>query len=118
MSAEGLVILGGGLAGLSASLHSGAPCFEAASRAGGIATSDTTDGFTFDRGIHILQTQSQEVLDLLGKIGVRMETHEREAHIYSHGRYTPYPFQVNTAGLPIGLRARCVWNFLRRSASP
>ena len=56
MDARGVIVLGGGLAGLSASFFSGAPVYEAAQEAGGAAGSDTVDGFTFDRGIHILQT--------------------------------------------------------------
>ncbi len=118
MTTDGLVVLGGGLAGLSASLHSGAPCYEASARPGGAGASDTTEGFTFDRGIHILQTQSTEVLELLASLGIEMLEHERRAFIYSHGTYTAYPFQVNTAGLPLGVRARCVWDFLRRDVHP
>ena len=34
--------------------------------------------------------------------------------IYSHRTYTPYPFQVNTAGLPVGLRIHCLWQYFRR----
>jgi len=114
MSANGVAILGGGLAGLSASLHCGAPVYEADDRAGGVALSDTIEGFTFDRGIHVLQTQNQAILDLLQELGVEFRLIPRNAFIYSHGTYTPYPFQINTAGLPLGLRAQCVWHFLRR----
>lgn len=118
-SPDGLLILGGGLSGLSASMKCGAPVYEAAHEVGGIAASDTTpDGFTFDRGIHILQTESAEVLALLQELGVEMSIHERNAHIYSHGCYTAYPFQVNTAPLPLRLRAHCVWSFLRRHRYP
>ena len=117
-SPDGLAVLGGGLSGLAASYRTGAPIYEAAETTGGVAASDTTGGFTFDRGIHILQTQSAQVLELLDELGVTVQTHERNAHIYSHGCYTAYPFQVNTAGLPLGLRARCVWNFFRRDAYP
>jgi protoporphyrinogen oxidase len=69
----------------------------------------------FDRGIHILQTTNTAVLDLLGELGIEFEIHRRHAFIYSHKTYTPYPFQINTAGLPLGLRARCVLGYLRRS---
>lgn len=117
-SPEGLVVLGAGLAGLAASLETQAPCYEAADCPGGVASSDRSEGFTFDRGIHILQTQSEPVLRLLSDLGVELVRHERNAHIYSHETYTAYPFQINTAGLPIGLRARCVWNFMRRGQHP
>jgi protoporphyrinogen oxidase len=115
MSADNTIILGGGLAGLATSVYTGAPVYEASDQAGGVAASDTAQGFTFDYGIHVLHTRNQVVLDMLRELGVMMQQHSRRAYIYSHTIYTAYPFQVNTAGLPIGLRARCIWNFLNRS---
>lgn len=110
-----IVVLGGGLAGLSAAMEARAPLYEASDSVGGVARSDIIDGFVFDRGIHVLQTKNRQILDLLAELGIELGVRERNAHIYSHGCYTPYPFQVNTAGLPLLLRARCVWDFLRRS---
>ena len=112
--AEPIAILGGGLAGLAASMVTRAPVYEADGRFGGIANSDAKDGFIFDRGIHILQTRNPRILQLLSDLGVELRQHDRRAFIHSHGTFTPYPFQVNTAGMPIGLRARCVWSYLRR----
>src|SRR5688500_11151362 len=116
MHDPGVVVLGGGLAGIAAGYSSGAPVYEAESRVGGVAASDRADGFTFDRGIHVLQTQNQKVLSLFDEIGVEMKTLSRRASIYYQGRYTEYPFQVNTVGLPLGMRMRCVAGFLRRGA--
>lgn len=110
-----LVILGGGLAGLAASVFSGAPVYEAEDAAGGVASSDRTGGFTFDRGIHILQSTNPAALEVLNDLGVSFKRHQRKAFIYSHRTFTPYPFQINTSGLPVGLRARCLWGFVRRS---
>ena len=115
---DDVVILGGGLAGLTASMYTGAPVYEAEHAGGGVAVSDSIDGFVFDRGIHVLQTKNQMVLDLLAELGVNFTSHSRNAHIYSHKRYAAYPFQVNTVGLPIGLRARCIWDFLQRRRHP
>jgi protoporphyrinogen oxidase len=115
---HGLVVLGGGLAGLAAALYSGAPLYEADERTGGVASSDTIEGFTFDRGIHILQTRNAKVLALLDELGVELKSHSRNAYIHSHGTYTAYPFQVNTAGLPIDLRVRCVSGFFGRGRHP
>jgi UDP-galactopyranose mutase len=109
-----IAVLGGGLAGLCAGMQAGAPVFEAADHPGGVAASDSVDGFTFDRGIHVLQSKNQKIYDLIAKVGVRLESRERDAHIYSHGCYTAYPFQVNTVGLPLLTRIRCVRDFLRR----
>ena len=114
---EPIVILGAGISGLAASLASGAPVYEAEHHVGGVAASDSRDGFTFDRGIHILQTSHPKVQKLLDESGVRLQERSRQAYIYSHGSYTAYPFQVNTAGLPLALRIRCVWTFLTRRSN-
>lgn len=113
-----IVILGGGLSALTAAYYSGAPVYEAAEVAGGVAASDTKDGFVFDRGIHILQTRNEIVLNLLKECGVTFREFSRNAFIYSQGRYTPYPFQVNTSGLPFATRMKCVWSFVRRERYP
>ncbi|MBP6903016.1 MAG: FAD-dependent oxidoreductase [Burkholderiaceae bacterium] len=118
MREEPIVILGGGIAGLAASMACGAPVFEAGSQPGGVAASDAADGFVFDRGIHILQSRHKRALELFDHLGVQFSAHKRRAFIHSHGKYTPYPFQVNTAGLPLALRARCVWGFVRRHHEP
>ncbi|CAN5169091.1 N/A [soil metagenome] len=111
---EPVVVLGGGLAGLSAALTSGAPVYEAEARFGGVGSSDRAEGFTFDRGIHVLQSKNPRILKLLDELGVQMLGHSRQGYIHSHGVFTAYPFQVNTAGMPLSLRARCVWGFLNR----
>jgi protoporphyrinogen oxidase len=113
-----IVILGGGLAGLTASLFTGAPVFEADARPGGVASSDTVDGFTFDRGIHVLQTNNQEILKLLDDLGVEFGIRDRSAHIYAFRKYCAYPFQINSTNLPLARRISCVWKYLRREANP
>jgi protoporphyrinogen oxidase len=109
-----MLILGGGVAGLAASLASGAPVYEASDSIGGMARSRQVDGFTFDYGIHVLQTQHPTINELFRSLGVGLCTRRRRAMIYSHRVYTAYPFQVNTAGLPFGLRAHCLWQYLWR----
>ncbi len=113
-----IVILGGGLAGLAASLFTGAPVYEAEDHSGGAAASDSIDGFTFDRGIHVLQTNNQEVLKLLDELGVEFDILDRSAHIYAFGKYTAYPFQINSTNLPLVRRIKCVWDFLQREKNP
>jgi protoporphyrinogen oxidase len=114
MQIEPIAVLGGGLAGLCASMVARAAVFEADERFGGVANSDSRDGFVFDRGIHVLQTRNPRILQLLAELGVELNHHERHGYIHSHGTFTPYPFQVNTAGMPLRLRARCVWSYLTR----
>jgi UDP-galactopyranose mutase len=113
-----VIILGGGVTALAASYYTGAPVYEASDAPGGAAGSDSSNGFTFDRGIHILQTRNEIVLRLLQECGVEMREFSRNAFIYAQGKYTPYPFQVNTAGLPMATRLKCVWSFLQRKRYP
>jgi len=110
--------LGGGLAGLTASLFSGAPVFEAEDHSGGVAASDKVNGFTFDRGIHVLQTKNAEVLNLFEEIGIKFAIRERSAYIYAFGKYTAYPFQINSTNLPIFHRIKCVLDYLQREKNP
>ncbi len=109
-----IVVLGGGLAGLTAGMFTDAPVYEAADHFGGAAASDKVNGFTFDRGIHVLQTRNQKVLDLLDELGVEFNIHDRSAHIYAFNRYTAFPFPINSTILPIRRRLGCVWDFLNR----
>lgn len=109
-----IVVLGGGLAGLAAGAVSGAPVFEADGTIGGTAASDCCDGFAFDRGIHVLQTANQRLLEVVEDAGLTLGVRSRQAYIHSRHAYTAYPFQINTAGLPLKLRWRCVRDFLLR----
>src|SRR5690349_12885392 len=120
ISAESdIVILGGGVAGLMAALSApDAHVYEAEHDWGGAAASDTSDGFTFDRGIHVLQTTNQHIVQLLEGLGVKFGILDRSAHIYAFGKYTAYPFQINSTNLRIDRRLRCVISFLRRSSNP
>jgi len=108
------VILGGGIAGLAAAIASDAPLYEAAPEVGGVAASKKVDGFFFDYGIHVLQTNHQRVHGIFNDAGVKLGTRQRNAHIFSNRTFTAYPFQINTAGLPLALRLKCLWNYFRR----
>lgn len=111
---DNVIVLGGGIAGLAAARALGAPIYEASTSPGGHCRSKHVDGFTFDYGIHVLQTNDAVVHRLFNDVGVNLLTLQRIANIYSHGKYTAYPFQVNTAGLPMALRAKCLWGYLQR----
>ena len=106
------MILGGGLAGLSAAYHSDGLVYEGETRVGGHAKSARRDGFVFDEGIHVLHTRNQYVLDLLDRTGANLRTHQREAWIQSFGALTRYPFQANTFGLPIPIVKDCLLGFI------
>jgi UDP-galactopyranose mutase len=106
------IILGGGLAGLSACYHGKGIIYEQNETVGGHAKSHTYDGFTFDEGIHVLHTKNEYVLDLLKKTGANLDVRKREAWIVSHGVLTRYPFQANTYGLPTNIVKDCLLGFI------
>jgi len=105
------IILGGGLAGLSAAYHSGFPLFESQNKVGGTAATLVDNDFVFDLGIHVLQSKHPYFLHLLKELGVGLKTHTRNGWIYNHQTFFPYPFQVNTSHLPIFLRLKCLLGF-------
>ncbi len=123
-----VLILGGGLAGLSTAYHlqkAGRSDFlvvEKKGRVGGLAGSERRGGFTFDYTGHLLHLHTpygkRLVTNLLrGNLVVR----DRSSWIFSHDRYTRYPFQANTYGLPEKVVRECVAGFLanlRGGASP
>ncbi len=112
------LVLGGGVAGLSAAYFSGAPLYEAAETPGGVARSKNVSGYIFDYGIHLLQVEQPSVLDLFSNWGVQFCLRRRHALIYSHRTLTPYPFQINTAGLPLSLRWHCLRHYFSRNQHP
>jgi protoporphyrinogen oxidase len=119
-----VLILGGGLAGLSAARHLGELgverlVVEAKDRPGGTAGSVETDGFTFDYTGHLLHLHDPYGKKLiLSLLGGNVAAHDRKAFIYSKGVYTKYPFQANTRGLPAAVVTDCVAGFLETVHRP
>ena len=116
-----LVILGAGLAGLSAAYQArklGKPylAFERAARPGGLVRSEKVNGFTFDYTGHLLHLRQDRtralVLDELGLKNVFAPV-ERDSWVYSHGRFTHAPFQANLHGLPPHVIRECLEGMLR-----
>lgn len=111
-----MIILGGGLAGLSAAYHTGGTVYEKEKEVGGTCRSPKVKGYTFDLDIHVLHTKNAYVLDLLiEKLKTPLRIQNRNAWIYSYDTFTKYPFQVNTYGLPDKVRQECVDGFRKAS---
>ncbi|MDP3244346.1 MAG: FAD-dependent oxidoreductase [bacterium] len=106
------IILGAGLAGLSAAYYSGGIVYEKDKQVGGRAKSRNKNGFVFDEGIHVLHTKNEEVLSLIKQVGANLQPRQREAWIYSYGAMTRYPFQANTFGLPVNIVKDCLIGFI------
>ncbi len=112
-----IVILGGGLTGLSTAYHLRGNDFlvlEKEDRLGGLCKTEHIDGFSFDYTGHWLHFSRQDtrmlVQKLLGATGIRM--HQRSAWICLRGHYCRYPFQANTFGLPATIVKECLLGFI------
>jgi protoporphyrinogen oxidase len=111
------VILGAGLAGLTAALtlqESGETdwvLLEKEERPGGHARSVEVDGFVFDYGPHILFTGDARIETLIRDLlADNLRSQERQAFIYhaAHGIYTRFPFQAHLFGLPLNVVKDCL----------
>ncbi len=111
-----IVIIGGGLAGLSAGHHlleHDPVVFEKEDAVGGLCRSFTQDGFTFDCTGHLIHLKNPYTRDLVARIlPEAFNAHERLAAIYSKATTTPYPFQANTYGLPPEVVKECIVGFV------
>ena len=111
-----VVIIGGGLAGLSAGHH--LPeyepvVFEKEPVIGGLCRSFSQDGFTFDCTGHLIHLKNAYTKELVAQLLPNAFTaHERLAAIYSKQTTTPYPFQANTYGLPPEIIKECIVGFV------
>src|SRR5712692_3580743 len=100
-----IVILGGGLAGLSAAHFVGRPwrLIEKTDRVGGLAKTEIIErGFHFDPTGHWLHLRDPEIQQLVTTQWLQggLVSIQRRAAIFSRGVFTRFPYQVNTQGLP------------------
>ncbi len=119
-----IVVLGGGLAGLSALWHlqqSGCPdchLFEKESRVGGLTRSEQLNGFTFDYTGHLLHFKNEAVKQLVARLlDGNLQSVTRNSWIFSKGVYTRYPFQTNLYGLPPQVIKECILGFAKAPAN-
>lgn len=113
-----VLIIGGGLAGLSAAKAlEGRKSYlvaERENRPGGLAATVRKGGFHFDYSGHLLHLRWPETTRLiLGALGGNCRRLKRDARVFAHGRWTPYPFQANLSGMPPKVKTECVSGFLK-----
>jgi protoporphyrinogen oxidase len=109
--ADPVVILGGGLTGISAAMHLRSPwvLFEKEARLGGHARTDERDGYKFDKTGHWLHLRDPAIKQMVGELlPGEMVPIARQARIFSHGVLTRYPFQANLHGLPPEVVKECL----------
>ncbi|MBU2258813.1 MAG: FAD-dependent oxidoreductase, partial [Candidatus Omnitrophica bacterium] len=114
MSKERIIILGAGLAGLSAAWHLqkiGRDCriFEKEKQVGGLCRSKNIGGFSFDYSGHLLHFKSRYAFNVVkALLGTNMIERQRSAWVYSDGRYIPYPFQANLYRMSDQQKSECL----------
>ncbi len=112
-----IVILGAGMAGLSAAFHLKSKeyqIYEKEREVGGLCRSEVHDGFTFDHTGHLLHLSHPYTQKLLLELlPDRLIRHQRRADIYLKGSYIPFPFQANLWALPKDLTKECLVEFIR-----
>ncbi|MBU1912691.1 MAG: FAD-dependent oxidoreductase [Candidatus Omnitrophica bacterium] len=116
MKNEDTIILGGGLAGLSAAYHlkSGYVLFEKNSEIGGMARSIYKDGYIFDYDGHLLHFRNEYTFNLVSELlNGNLAPHKRNSWIYSKGIFTRYPFQANFYGLPNSVVKDCLMGLIK-----
>lgn len=116
-----ILIAGAGLAGLSTAFHLGDREYriiETGPRPGGLCRTERVGDHVFDYGGHLLHLRGDDVAGLVKDLlGDRLISHRRRASIYSSGVLTPYPFQVNTHGLPPQVIRECLLGFIKATLS-
>lgn len=117
-----VVIIGGGLAGMSTAYHLGDiphVVLEAESTPGGLCRTRDVNGFLFDYTGHLLHLRDDRIVELVDELlpgGLR--TIERRARIRMRGADLPFPFQANLGGLPAELVADCITGFVEAMQQP
>jgi protoporphyrinogen oxidase len=119
---DGVIVLGAGLAGLSAAHHLGGDCevFEKEESIGGHCRTKRVEGFNFDEGAHVFfgkdDCSRQFVLNPLNQ---ELIHHRAEIwNNYGDQRYGRYPVQANASALPADLSTRCVLDFIEAARQP
>jgi protoporphyrinogen oxidase len=111
-----IVILGAGLAGISASFHLGhdrCMLYEKNYYPGGHIHTEFLDGFTWDEGPHISFTKHQYVRELFeANVDGEYLEYPVETGNYFQGSWIPHPAQSNLYAVPEPLRQRCLEDFL------
>jgi protoporphyrinogen oxidase len=113
------VIIGAGLAGLSAGYHAQQKnldyeLYEADTLVGGCCRTIERDGFLFDYSGHFLHLKDLYFQGLVRELlADNLNILNRNAVIYSHEAFTRYPFQANLFGLPAEVVKACLLEFVK-----
>jgi len=110
------LVLGAGLTGLSCALHLERDylVLEREDHVGGLTHTNQVEGHSFDITGHWLHLRKPRIKTLVADLlGSELAIRQRRARVFSHGVYTPYPYQANTHGLPPEVAAECLMGFVK-----
>ena len=103
------VVMGGGLAGLSAGYHltkadKNTVVFEADSTVGGLSKTIVSDEFRFDLGGHRFHTNNKDIENIVKELlADELEEVHRKSKIYMRRRFFDYPLKPANAVFGLGL---------------
>ena len=106
-----IVILGGGLTGLSCAYHLNEEYIlvEKNDTLGGLARSFLKDGFSFDITGHLLHFNNPDIHSFVAdELGLKLLKHKRAAMIHIANKLIPYPFQLNLHALSAEIKNECL----------
>ncbi len=110
-------ILGGGISGvaLAAQLDGDVELLEKRARIGGLCSSITEQGFTFDAaGPHIMFSKNKDVLaEMVAALGENVHQRRRENRIWFKNCLLKYPFENDLASLPKEDNFECISGYLQ-----
>lgn len=109
-----VVILGGGVAGISAAYHlngmaDDVVCYEANSTVGGLLSNFSINGFRFDNAVHLSFTEDEYVKAMFSK--TENYSHAPESSCYENGVWLRHPIQNNLYPLPIEDKVSLISSF-------
>ncbi len=112
-----IVVLGGGVAGISAAWHARragreAVIFEAQERWGGLLDHFHANGFRFDNAVHFAFSKNEPYSEVLKM--TEMISHRPEAYNYEQGRWLKHPVQNNLYPLPVEEKVEAIKSFVER----
>ena len=112
------VILGAGIAGISAAYHlkqkgENSVIFEKDNDWGGLCGFFEIDGFRFDRFVHFTFAKDEKIAELFAKSSP-LYAHPPVSYNYWRGCWLKHPAQNNLAPLPIEEKVRIIDSFVNR----
>ncbi|MDU4961135.1 MAG: FAD-dependent oxidoreductase [Sporomusaceae bacterium] len=112
-----VVILGAGIAGISAAYHAGklnidAIVYEAEEKYGGLLDNFTIEGFRFDKAVHLSFTKDAYVRSLFAQTSYH--THKPISYNFESGKWLKHPVQNNLYPLAVQDKIEAIKGFVER----